>query len=109
MTRQENPSGASKTDRYFILLAGAGFDGYVSGRVERRKGLLRKIPKLWVYFILGFIGLFTYRYPTLRFTADGASIPVRRGSLRRRRLVAGPLTFSPVSDLRSRLADPLSR
>lgn len=101
VTRQENPSGA-KAHRYFVLLAGAGFDGYVSGWVERRSGLLRKIPKLWVYFILGFIGLFTYRYPTLRFTADGASYTGSTGVVARARLIAGPFIFSPLSDLRSR-------
>lgn len=101
VTRQENPSGA-KAHRYFVLLAGAGFDGYVSGWVERRSGLLRKIPKLWVYFILGFIGLFTYRYPTLRFTADGASYNGSTGFVARARLIAGPFIFSPFSDLRSR-------
>lgn len=100
VTRQ---TGGSKTDRYFILLAGAGFDGYVSGQVERRKGLLRRIPKLWVYFLLGFLGLFTYRYPSLRFKADESSYTGSTGIIAKAKLVAGPLTFSPVSDLQARL------
>jgi diacylglycerol kinase family enzyme len=91
-----------KAHRYFILLAGAGFDGYVSGWVEQRKGLLRRIPKLWVYFILGFVGLFTYRYPVLHFTADGTSSIGSTGVIARARLKAGPFTFSPSSNLESR-------
>lgn len=88
--------------RYFVLLAGAGLDGYVSGWVERRKGVLRALPKLWVYFLLGFIGLFTYRYPTLHFTVDGVSATGSTGVLAKARLIAGPFTFSPSSDIRSR-------
>lgn len=101
VTRQESPSG-DKAHRYFVLFAGAGFDGYVSEWVERREGSLRKIPKLWTYFILGFLGLFTYRYPSLRFTTEGASYTGSTGVIARAKLIVGPFVFSPCSDLQSR-------
>lgn len=91
-----------KEQRYFVLLAGAGFDGYVGEWVERRRGLLRRIPKLWTYFLLGFLGLFTYRYPALQFKADGASYTGSTGIVARARLIAGPFVFSPGSDLQRR-------
>jgi diacylglycerol kinase family enzyme len=101
VTRQAS-AAETKQHRYFVLLAGAGFDGYVSRWVEQRKGFLRKIPKLWVYFFLGFLGLFTYRYPTLRFTVDGTPYTGSTGIVARARLIAGPFVFSPSSHLQSR-------
>lgn len=101
VVRQANPAEA-KVHRYFVLLAGVGFDGYVSGWVERRKGVLRSLPKLWVYFILGFLGLFTYRYPPLHFTVDHVLYSGSTGVIAKARLIAGPFTFSPSSDLQSR-------
>lgn len=101
VTRRERV-GEAETHRYFVLLAGAGFDAYVSGWVERRNALLRSLPKLWVYFLLGFFSLFTYRYPPLSFSSGDASYTGSTGVIAKARLIAGPFVFAPSSDLQSR-------
>ncbi|MFY9269631.1 MAG: diacylglycerol kinase family protein [Candidatus Manganitrophaceae bacterium] len=100
--RSASPSPDHRSfTRYFTLLAGAGFDGYVAQRVEQRRGLLKKLPKLGVYFFYGITGLFTYRYPTFHFVVDGKLSLGTTGVITKGKMIAGPLTFSPGSDLRS--------
>lgn len=95
--KEEAPKG-----RYFVLLAGAGFDAYVAQWVERRSFFFRQIPKLWVYILFGLVALFFYRYPTVQFSIDGRPLFGSTGVIARARLVAGPFTFAPASDLGSR-------
>ena len=88
--------------RYFVLLAGAGFDGYVSRRVEQRTGLYRNLPKLWIYFLFGIAGLFTYSHPPLRFSMDGRFYTGSTGIIAKAKLIAKPFVFSPSSSIQSR-------
>lgn len=94
----KSPSGESAS-RYFILLAGAGFDAYVADWVERRAPFFRRLPKLAVYLLFGLIGIFRYRYPLLRFSIEGRGLAGSTGVVARARLVAGPMTFAPAGDL----------
>lgn len=89
--------------RYFVLLAGAGFDGYVSRWVERRGDLYRKLPKLSVYFLFCAAALFTYSYPMLRFSIDGKVYTGWVGVVAKARLVVGPFVFAPASNIQSPL------
>lgn len=99
-----DPSRRSFSDhRYFVLLAGAGFDGYVSRWVERRGRLYRKLPKLSVYFLFCAAALFTYSYPMLRFSIDGKVYTGWVGVIAKARLVVGPFVFAPASNIQSPL------
>ncbi len=85
--------------RYFVLMAGTGFDAFVTARVERRKGIFRKIPKIWTYFLFGFTSIFKYPYPSLHFKVDGKPYTGSTGIVTKSRCVVGPYIFSPKSNL----------
>lgn len=57
-------------DRFFIMMAGAGFDAYLVARINPRvKRLLGKLT----YVLGGMYGMFRFSYPTYRVTVDGVS------------------------------------
>ncbi|MBI3802637.1 MAG: hypothetical protein HY282_02615 [Nitrospirae bacterium] len=88
-----------KPTRYYLLLAGVGFDAFVVEWVERRSVFFRKLPKLWVYILFGMVALFFYPYPSLRFSINGRLLTGSGGVVAKARLVAGPLTFAPSARL----------
>ncbi|HIE64538.1 MAG: diacylglycerol kinase family protein [Nitrospira sp.] len=92
---------AKVNQRYFILMAGAGFDAFVTDWVESRTGFFRKIPKLLTYFLFGFAAIFKYTYPSLRFEVDGKPYTGSTGIVTKASCVVGPYVFSPKSDLLS--------
>lgn len=85
--------------RYFILFVGAGFDGYVITWIDRRKGLFKKFPKLSIYFLFGFAGLFSYSYPTVEFSVDGVPCRGSTGLVTKAKLVLGPWTIAPSAGI----------
>jgi diacylglycerol kinase (ATP) len=85
--------------RYFILFVGAGFDGYVITRINQRKGLFQRLPKLWIYFLFGFTALFSYSYPTLHFSVDGVPYSGTTGLITKAKLVLGPFTVAPTAGI----------
>jgi len=92
---------ARVNQRYYLLMAGAGFDAFVTDWVEGRTGLFRKIPKILTYFLFGFASIFKYSYPTLRFEVDGTPYSGSTGIVTKASCVVGPYVFSPKSDLMS--------
>ena len=82
-------------ERYFILFVGAGFDGYVIDRIDRRQGLFKKLPKLWIYFIFGFAALFSYSHPIIHYSVDGVPHSGSTGLITKAKLILGPLTLAP--------------
>lgn len=90
---------AKVNKRSFLLMAGTGFDAYVTHWVEKRRGVFRKIPKLLTYFLFGIASIFKYSYPRLHFKVDGRPYNGSTGIVTKARCVAGPYVFSPNSDL----------
>jgi diacylglycerol kinase family enzyme len=64
------PGVASARRRWFINVAGAGYDAYVTARVPRP-------PTAFTYLKGALSGLATYRSPLFKITADGASFEDR--------------------------------
>lgn len=93
------PEDIRSQPRYFILFTGAGFDGFVIDAIDRRKGIFRKIPKFWIYFLFGFSSLFSYSYPILHFSVDGVSYLGSTGMITKAKLILGPLTIAPRADI----------
>ena len=58
--------------RWFINVAGAGYDAYVTERVPR------PVPTAFTYLKIALSGLAQYRAPEFRITADGATIEGRQ-------------------------------
>jgi YegS/Rv2252/BmrU family lipid kinase len=63
--------GTSEPRRWFINVAGGGYDAYVTERVPR------PIPSALSYLRIALSGLATYRSPQFRITADGETIEGR--------------------------------
>lgn len=64
------PAAAGSRRRWFINVAGAGYDAYVTARVPRP-------PTAFTYLKGALSGLATYRSPLFRITADGVSFEDR--------------------------------
>jgi YegS/Rv2252/BmrU family lipid kinase len=65
------PGAAGSPRRWFINVAGAGYDADVTARVPR------PVPSAFTYLRLALDGLATYRAPEFRITADGQTIEGR--------------------------------
>jgi YegS/Rv2252/BmrU family lipid kinase len=63
--------GTSEPRRWFINVAGAGYDAYVTERVPR------PMPSAFAYLRLALSGLATYRSPQFRITTENATIEGR--------------------------------
>jgi diacylglycerol kinase family enzyme len=87
------------SSRYFILFVGAGFDGYVITWIDRRQGIFRRLPKLWIYFLFGFAALFSYSHPIIHFSVDGVPYSGSTGLITRAKLVLGPFTLAPPAGI----------
>ncbi len=91
--------GTESDQRYFILFVGAGFDSYVITRIDQRRGFFRRLPKLWIYFLFGFVSLFSYSYPTVHFVVDGVRHSGSTGLITKAKLILGRLTVAPSADI----------
>ena len=65
------PAEPGAPRRWFINVAGAGYDAYVTARVPR------PVPTAFTYLRLALEGLATYRSPEFRIRADGHTIEGR--------------------------------
>jgi YegS/Rv2252/BmrU family lipid kinase len=65
------PAAVGNPRRWFINVAGAGYDAHVTARVPR------PVPSAVTYLRLALDGLATYRAPEFRITADGQTIEGR--------------------------------
>jgi YegS/Rv2252/BmrU family lipid kinase len=94
---QVQPSDTAKTDRrYFVLMAGAGFDAYVVGQVGT--GFKKFLGKL-AYLLTGTASLFTYPFPTITFQIGDKRLTGTTGITAKARTYAGPFTIAPPADL----------
>lgn len=66
----EHP-GSQEPRRWFINVAGAGYDAYMTARVPR------PVPSALTYMRIAIGGLLTYRAPRFRVDADGAEFEER--------------------------------
>lgn len=82
--------------RYFVLMAGAGFDAYVVQQVGT--GAKKLFGKL-AYLIRGMVSLFTYRYPMITFEIGERQLIGTTGVVAKARGYAGPFTIAPAADL----------
>lgn len=64
----DRPQAAAEPRRYFVNVAGAGFDAYVAARVPR------PVPSALTYLAMALRGLATYRAPRFRISSGDFAI-----------------------------------
>jgi len=88
--------------RYFILLAGVGFDAFVIQQVwpslKRRFGI-------FVYLVAGFLSFFKYPYPTIHFKIQDRVVIGTCAFLFKAKCPIGPFTLAPQAGLQERWLD----
>jgi len=90
------PDSKQAARRYFVLMAGAGFDAYVVWQVGT--GAKKIFGKL-AYLIAGITSLFTYPYPPITFEIGEKRLTGTTGIMAKARTYAGPFTIAPAADL----------
>ena len=83
-------------NRYFLLLAGVGFDAFVISRVSPR---LKRRSGIFAYLVAGFFSLFQYPYPTIRFKLEDQVIIGTSAFLAKARCSLGPFALAPQAGL----------
>jgi diacylglycerol kinase (ATP) len=82
--------------RYFVLLAGVGFDAFVIQqiwpRLKRRFGII-------AYLVAGFLSLFKYTYPAIRFKIQDRVVTGTCAFFFKARCPIGPFVFAPQASL----------
>jgi YegS/Rv2252/BmrU family lipid kinase len=67
----DHPESANDQRRYFVNVAGAGFDAYVTARVPR------PVPSALTYLKVALVGLARFRSPQFRITAGDVTVEGR--------------------------------
>jgi len=82
--------------RYFLLLTGIGFDAFVIGRVWPR---LKKRIGVLAYLVAGFLSLFKYQYPIIRFEIQGRVVIGTSGFVAKARCELGPFAIASLASV----------
>jgi len=88
--------------RYFALLAGVGFDSFIIQqiwpRLKRRFGIV-------AYLVAGFLSLFKYPYPTIRFKIQDRVVTGTCGFIFKAQCPIGPFVLAPQARLQESWLD----
>jgi YegS/Rv2252/BmrU family lipid kinase len=96
MATSENLTGAANQHRYFLCLAGIGFDAYVVRKLES------DFKKFWgvpAYIVEAIRQAFRYRFPPFACRLDGREIQATFATLQRSMRYAGWLHMAPRAHL----------
>jgi diacylglycerol kinase (ATP) len=88
--------------RYFVLLAGIGFDAFIIQQVSLR---LKRRFGIFAYLAAGFLSLFKYPYPTIRFKIEDRIVIGTCGFFFNARCPIGPFVLSPKAGLQEPYLD----
>lgn len=88
-------------NRHFVLVAGAGIDSFTTEQIERHYFRLKRLIGPLSYFVIGFLCLFRYPYPTLSFTVDGQTYYGTSGAAAKANLMVGKIPITSI-----RLSEP---
>ncbi len=82
--------------RYFILLAGVGFDAFIIRQVWPR---LKRRFGIFAYLVAGLLSLFKYPYPTIRFKIQERVVIGTSAFFFKARCPIGPFILAPQASL----------
>jgi len=88
--------------RYFVLLAGVGFDAFIIQQVSLR---LKRRFGIFAYLAAGFLSLFKYPYPTIRFKIQDRIVTGTCAFFFKARCPIGPFVLSPKAGLQEPYLD----
>lgn len=82
--------------RYFILLTGVGFDAFVLQQVWPR---LKRRFGIFAYLVAGFLSLFEYPYPTIRFKIQDRVVIGTSAFFFKAQCPIGPFALAPQASI----------